>query len=150
MAIVGSRKGSIAVVKLFQPDFVYDKRKDGWKLVEAGEPLIIPVSGEFKFELVEILEPNENPISGDEMRRRATTKKASLGQHEAELLEKNREVIPKDWRNYFLLFPKTVWRGPSGDLGVPCLARSGGRWYLYFYWLRNGVNSYYRLVRLCE
>lgn len=146
MAIVKS----IATVKLFRSDFVYDKRKDGWKLVEGGEPLVIPASGELKFELVEILKPDETSVNDEEMRRRAVAKNANLGQHEAELLEHNQDAIPEDWRNFILLFPKTLWRDPSGGLRMPCLCRSGGRWVLNFYWLRRVVSSFYRLVRLCE
>ena len=122
----------------------YDKTKDGWTLVED-----VPFDGEqFTPDLVEFLKPGESYVNGEVMKQRAKELNAHLGQGHAEYLLEHQELIPKEWRDKFLVFPGTVWQDSVGGRGVPCLYWSGDRWYLYFNWLGYGWDSGVRLVCL--
>jgi hypothetical protein len=128
--------------------FAYDKAKDGWTL-EADTPeaeLFEPN----QLELVSFLRERESWVSGEELMRRAVELKANLGQRQAEYLLKHQEQIPKEWRQYYIVFTGTTWRGRRGCRGVPCLYCFAGRWRLRFHWLGGGFLSYDRLVRPCE
>lgn len=128
-------------------DFQYDKRKDGWELME-GVPMKIG-TGETTFELAEFLHKGEERVNGDVMMARAKELGGITDQHYAELLLARQAEIPEEWRNFYLVFPGTVWRDPRGDHDVPCLRWNGDRWYLHWFWLVGGWDSDIRLVRLC-
>jgi hypothetical protein len=108
--------------------FEHDKQKDGWTLIEEGPKLS---KKNQKLEIVSFLKEGESYINGEEMRKRAK-ELGSLGQHQAEQLLKQASDIPEEWKNYYLLFPETVWRHPGGLLYVPYLYWDGGRWVLRF------------------
>lgn len=125
-----------------KPAFVYDKTKDGWTLIsDVGFQL-----GEV--ELVEFLKPGESNVKGNVMADRAKELGANLGQKHAEWLEKNQDRIPVKFRQFYLIFPGTVWQGPDGNRGVPRLSWYGDRWRLGFYGLGSGWYSSDRLLRL--
>lgn len=122
--------------------FVYDKTKDGWTLIsDVGFQL-----GEV--ELVEFLKPGENSVGGNVMADRAKELGANLGQKNAEWLEQNQDRIPAKFRQFYLVFPGTVWQGPYGDRCVPYLCWVGGRWRLSLGRLKRGWRSSDRLLRL--
>ena len=128
--------------------FVFDKRKDGWELIEdvIFSPFDVP-----KMELVSFLEQGENRINGKEMVRRARTElNANLGQRHAEYLLEHQSEIPKEFQKFYLVFMGTIWRGPSGDRVVTYLLWDGERWCLHFDWLGHGWGSDGRLLRLRE
>ncbi len=127
-----------------KPTFLRDMTREDWELVEdvSDEPL--PAAN---LELVSFLKRGESCISGEEMRRRAKEKNASLGQRQAEYLLGHQEEIPSGWNQFYLVFPGTAWRAPGGSLRVPVLYWHGGRWSLIFFWLGADWNSLDRLMR---
>lgn len=137
-AIVGSFSGSSG--------FRFDKSKDGWTLVE-DEGSQLSVSG---LEIVSFLKKVESSVSGESMRERAKELGANFGQRQAEYLLDHQAEIPAKWRDYYLVFPGTLWRASCGGLGVPCLAWLSGRWCLLFGWLDGGWGSRVRVLRLCQ
>ncbi|TAL49005.1 hypothetical protein EPN83_01905 [Patescibacteria group bacterium] len=133
-------------VKLVVPtDLRFDKRKDGWELVED-----VPLVGEPTLGLVEFLREGESWVKGDVMLERAKDIGNRAGQRHAEHLLSQQETIPEEYRRYFLAFPGTVWRDPDGGLSVTCLDWGGGRWDLYWGWFDSDWIVSGRLVRVCE
>ena len=130
------------------PSFSRDMRKDGWELVEDVLEEAVPAS---RLELVSFLRRGESRVSGETWADVAEKQGASLGQRQAEYLLEHQGEIPSKWRDYYLVFPGTVWRGRDGRLYVPCLGWHGRQWCcLYFHWLENDWYSSDRLVRLRE
>lgn len=124
--------------------FRYDKRKDGWKLVENVEL----GDGELTLQFDEFLKEGEDYVKGTIMMDRAKGMGNLAGQLHAERMLEQQENIPKELRKFYLVFTGTVWRDPDGDLFVPYLYWYGDEWILNFYWLDNGFYSYGRLARL--
>jgi hypothetical protein len=119
--------------------FKNNKTESGWTL-ESHQLS----TGELDLELCEI---TDDFISGDEMLKKAKKLDALLGQDVAEALLEKQELIPEEWRKYYLAFPGTVWRVSGGGRSVACLRWDGGSWYLYWRWLDYGFGSSVRLVR---
>lgn len=129
--------------------FKYDKRKDGWELLEdvVGFNPISPT----KLELVSFLKPGEISVGGEEMIRRAREELgANLGQRHAEYLLEHQQGIPQEFRKYCIVFTGTVWRYPDGGRSVADLYWDGLRWILHFVWLGHVWFSSDRLARLRE
>lgn len=130
------------------PAFRYNKQKDGWKLQEgfdeaAPEGDIVP-----PLEAVSFLREGESWIGGDELVRRDRQElHCNGGQLFAEWLEKHQEQIPKELREYVLVFTKTIWRDSYGGRRVAYLDWYGGRWYLFFRYLGLSFHGGDRLVR---
>jgi hypothetical protein len=129
--------------------FTYDRRKDGWELVEdVGFAPPFDIS---KMELVSFLKNGENYINGEEMVRRGRTElKVNLGQRHAEYLLEHQNEIPKEFRKFYPVFTGTIWRCPDGNRRVACLYWDGRQWVLSFRWLGDDWRSYARLPRLRE
>ncbi|MDP2587064.1 MAG: hypothetical protein Q8P32_04860 [Candidatus Komeilibacteria bacterium] len=128
--------------------FDFDKSRDGWTLLEDDAS---PLPGNFSIEAVEFLKEGETWISGEEMTRRAKEElNADSSQHLAEWLLKNQSKIPVELRGTVLVFTATKWQALDGDRSVAFLIWGGGRWYLSFFWLHDGLGSDFRLVRLRE
>jgi hypothetical protein len=124
--------------------FFYDKTKNGWELVEN-----VPLENiEPTLELSDFLQEGENYIIGTTMLERAKKLGNLAGQLHAERLLSQQQDIPKEWRDYYLVFAGTVWRDSDGNLYVPYLGWGGGRWDLNFDWLDNDFFSHARLARL--
>ncbi len=131
------------------PSFSYDKRKDGWELVEdvGLEPTIAPN----KLQLVSFLKEGESSIGFKELIRRAREElHANLGQSHAEYLLEHQKEIPKDFRKHYLVFSGTIWCGRDGVRYVPYLYWYGRHWNLLFRWLYYDFDGYSRLLRSCE
>ncbi len=129
------------------PTFSRDMRKEGWTLPEPGPRRSINSIADL--EPVSFLKKGENYINGEEMVQRARKEfNVNFGQEDAEWVLANQHLIPKEWRNYYLVFPGTVWRDRSGDRRVSCLDWGGGGWCLLFYWLDDGWGSDARVLRL--
>ena len=126
-------------------EFRFDKRKDDWELVENA-----PLEGEPTLSLAEFLEGDESYVKGDVMleRSKAMGEDGNAGQLHAERLLEQQDTIPEDWRQYVLVFTKTVWRHPVGLLVLPYLLWDDDEWHLNFYWLDDRFDSHFRLVRL--
>ena len=125
------------------PTFLRDMRKEGWELVENIDEEPVPIS---ELELVSFLRRGESYVSGKTMRERAWKQRASLGQRQAEYLLARQKEIPSEWRDFYLVFPGTVWRDRDGGLDVPCLHWLGDGWDLSFSWLEDDWHSGARLV----
>jgi hypothetical protein len=87
--------------------FDNDKREDGWTLLSDS-----PHSAKFKPTRMEDLSPD------------TITQARKLGQHEAEYLVNNQDLIPKcDGNDIIFIFPGTVWKSENGMRMVPALTR---------------------------
>jgi len=122
-----------------------DRAKDGWTLVENAE-----CSGTEELELAEFLHQGEGYVGGETMLARAKELGNRAGQLHAERLLRQQDEIPTQWREFYLVFSGTCWRGPDGDLYVPGLCWDGKRWYLDWDWMDYNWNSDDRLVRVCK
>lgn len=123
---------------------VYDKTKDGWTRLEHVQRSITSITD---LKLVPILKKGENSINGEEMVRRARAElNANFGQEDAEWLLEHQNEIPKEWRNYYLAFPGTVWQVSGGNRRVPYLGWFDAGWCLLFYWRDYDWRSGNRLL----
>ena len=123
--------------------FRYDKRKDGWELLENTSRRLTTAS----INGISFLKENESSINGEEMVRRARMElDANYGQEDAEWLLEHQKEIPVELQNFYLPFPGTIWRGASGGRLVPYLDRDDVQWVLNFRWLGRVWNSRGRLV----
>jgi len=104
---------------------------EGWELVEDSTA---PV-GTIELELNEFLREGEEFVKGEVMRERSKQLGFVLGERHARALLKRQDRIPEAWRQYYLVFPGTVWRDHDGFLGVPYLRWYGGQWDLGFRWI---------------
>jgi hypothetical protein len=128
-----------------EPTFKYDKRENGWTLLEDIE--FSPIKPT-ELEFVSFQKPGESYINGEEMVRRARTElRANLGQRHAEYLLKHQQEIPVEFRKCYLVFTGTVWRSLDGNRSIACLDWCSGQWALDFYRLGGDWSSRGRLVR---
>ncbi|KPJ73057.1 hypothetical protein AMJ48_02330 [Parcubacteria bacterium DG_74_1] len=131
--------------------FRHDNRKNGWKLIEdASEMIPLPVN---QLALNFFLSGEEDCISGEEVIKCAKEMQVNFGQRQAEYLLKHQEEIPEDWRQYYLLFPGTIWRTRRGFLAIPCLfcfkedQGNDSGWHFRFFCLDNAFGRQFRLLR---
>ena len=124
--------------------YVRDMTKEGWTLPD-GDIEYRP--GEVELEFCEFLKFGESWIKGTEMAKRAVKLGANLGQKHAEALLENQNLIPPEFRHFYLTFPGTVWLDSSGDRHVPCLSWYGEQCSLLFHWLEFDWRSRDRLLR---
>lgn len=124
-------------------NFRFDKRQDGWKLLENTPRRLISTN----IEGISFLKGKESSINGEEMVCRAVKLDANFGQEDAEYLLEHQDEIPTELRGLYLVFSGTIWRGAFGFRYVPYLGWDDGRWVLGFYWLDVGWDSRGRLVR---
>ncbi len=118
--------------------FRYDRRKDGWCLVEDSLG-VVEISN---LEIIPFLRGDEGSISGGELHKRALELGGNFGQRQAEYLFEHEDEIPVGWRDYYLVFPGTLLRTPDGYLLVPYLCWRGGRgWCLDFGGCGGGGSS---------
>ena len=130
--------------QLFAP-FKYDKREEGWKLLEDVEFGFIDISN---LELVPFLNYDENFVNGEEAVLRSRRLKANLGQRHAEYLLEHQDKIPHEFRKYVLVFTGTIWRDPVGLRYVAYLCHDdGAQWYLSFSSLGYNWLSHVSLLR---
>ena len=130
--------------------FDRDMTKENWQLLEDVKGDIPEGISTLNLELIPFLNEGESSVNGEEMKNRSKDLKANHGQKLAELLLRNQSQIPKEWRQFYLAFPGTVWQSSRGDRNVPYLGWLDGRWYLNFRWLDNDWHSLVRLVRFRE
>jgi len=135
----------LAQLEKIKVAFSNDKTRDGWKLIKNTEkPEEIDISS---LELIPFLKDKETSIKGEELVKRAKKLKANLGQYHAEYLLEHQEDIPEDWRDYYIVFPGTIWRGSVGFRNVSFLYWGGSDWSLRFAWLDHVFASFVRLLR---
>ncbi|MFO0702986.1 MAG: hypothetical protein U0514_04005 [Candidatus Andersenbacteria bacterium] len=133
-------------------DFKYDKRKDGWKLLEdVGFEPVLNESLIGKLKAVSFHKKGEDYVNGEEMVVRGRELHgANLGQKHAEWLLDNQHLIPKQFRDKWLVFTRTIWLVPDSDRYVCCLYWGVVGWYLGFRWLRDDWLRGGRLLVLGE
>ncbi|MDP2669192.1 MAG: hypothetical protein Q8P07_05155 [bacterium] len=101
------------------PNLKYDRREDGWKLVEH---IALSLKSFADLELSPILKEREHYVRGVEILERAEDLGPRLGQEDAEWILERKEEIPESLKPFEILFTGTVWlelRG--GTLTVPSL-----------------------------
>ena len=140
----------VLTLTLTSTGFDRDMTKKNWQLLEDIAADIPEGISTLNLELVPFLNDGESSVNGEEMKNRSKNLNAHHGQKLAELLLRNQSQIPKEWRQFYLAFPSTVWRISSGSRFVPCLRWDGGQWSLDFDWLGGGWGSGGRLVRFRE
>ncbi len=128
------------------PVLVYDKQKDGWEGVEGTD--FSALAGEETVEFATFLESDERYVNGTVMLERAKALGYRADQRHAEQMLAQQADIPVEYREFYLVFPGTIWRGPRGRLYAPFLYWGGDAWYLDFRWLEGGWRSHCRVVRL--
>lgn len=132
------------------PAFYRDMTREGWKLLEHT-PRTIYSSLVTDLELVQFPNSDKAWINGEERVRRAKELNANLCQEDAEWLFQHQNKIPAEWKEYYLIFPGTVWREDShGHRYVPWLGFGScrQRWELSFHCLELDWRSDNRLLRL--
>lgn len=128
-----------------EPNLRFDKRQDGWTLLEHAPRKLVSASD---LELVPFLRDGESAIRGYDLIGRARYElDANYGQEDAEFLLDHQDKIPVQFRKYYLVFTGLVWRVSGRRRYVPCLDWGGGRWFLHFRWLDRDFDSDGRLVR---
>lgn len=152
MSVTIEMKGFSARNLVTPVEFDRNMTESNWKLIED-----VKYSTDLKptvnLELVEFLvrARGEMAVIGDEMKSRSKDLNAHHGQRLAEILIRNQVQIPKEWRQFYLAFPGTVWqRHDDQRFIIPYLGWFEGKWVLYFGWLGRGWNDRVRLVRIHE
>ena len=79
-------------------------------------------------------------IGGNELRKRLKGK-AVLNANVLDYLLAHKELIPDEWKDKWISFFGTIYRGSGDALYVRCLDWYGGRWHWGFFWLDNDWNS---------
>lgn len=120
-------------------------KERGWTLEEEGpkHPKGLTAAG---MKLQGFLNGNEVSIPGADLKERAKKLEASFGQYTAEYLLDHQLEILKECREFFIIFPGTVWRDSYGFRRVPYLDWFGGEWRLDFFWLASWFLSDVRLL----
>jgi hypothetical protein len=119
-----------------------DKAKEGWRVLEDT-----PFSGkDFTPIIVKFHRRDNNFISKNDVRQRTKKLGIHLGRYHAEWLLDRQNLMPKEWREYSLLFLGTVWQDRLGCYFVPSLDWDGECWCLYYRRLDGKWISDFRLV----
>lgn len=122
--------------------FDRDFSKEGFDLESDVEPL----TGELDLDVVSFTKEGETPISGEEMIKRSIQLGGHHSQRDAEKLLKENAKIPKEFRNFHLVFTGTVWFGRrTRERYVPYLHWKVDRCYMH---LSGLGNAWYPRVRL--
>ncbi|MBI3627371.1 MAG: hypothetical protein HY220_01290 [Candidatus Sungbacteria bacterium] len=97
-----------------EPNLKFDLRKDGFKLFCHSPRIITSVA---ELELVPFLREDEKSILGYDMLGRAEYDPSlnawHYGQEDAEFVFDHQGEIPVEFRQFHLVFPRTMWRGPE-------------------------------------
>ncbi|MFH1667787.1 MAG: hypothetical protein ABH884_02055 [Candidatus Komeilibacteria bacterium] len=51
------------------------------------------------------------------------------------------EIIPNSWKDKYIFFWGTIYRGSGGSLWVRCLGWGGGEWLWRYYWLGDDFSG---------
>lgn len=127
------------------PMFARDMRHEGYTLLEHSPRRIVSVAD---LELVPFLKEGEICIGGEELVIRSRGElDTNYGQEDAEWLLEHQDEIPREFRNYYLVFPATVWRRRDGPRFISYLGFGGGQWGAGLDRLEDDFGGYERLVR---
>lgn len=123
------------------PAFKNDQGQYGWSIVEncpvlPGQTLIIN----------EVIQGNESVVSGAVMLSRVKSQGKLAGQLHAEKFIQP-DKIPTEWRDFYLLFPGTIWRSADNKQYIPALNWNGSSWEIAFEPLASNFGKFTRVVR---
>ena len=128
-----------------EPNLRFDKRKEGWELLEHAPRQIVSAAD---IEPVPFLRQGESSTRGYDLIGRARYElDANLGQEDAEFILEHEAEIPKSLQSFCLVCTATIWRDPDGSLRVASLYCDGKRWDLYWSWLVLDFGTGDRLLR---
>jgi hypothetical protein len=82
----------------------------------------------------------EKTIIGNDLRKELQGKPV-LNANVLDYLLKHPELIPEEWKNQYIFFWGTIYRGSGGSLCVRYLGWRGDRWSWGCHWLGSGWNS---------
>lgn len=112
------------------PEFLYDRRKVGWTLLED-----VPLKGDSVIGIRDFLVGDETHTTGETMLSRAKGFGNLAGQHHAECLlgrecclPGQTKMVPKSWREYDLVFLGTLWGRADGSRHVVVLGYGDYGW----------------------
>lgn len=136
IAALLSKLGKAKLTNSSLVPFKHDKTKDGWtcKDSERGSQRITSADQIKNLISVSFLEKGESYVNGEVMLQRAKERKLDFSQYDLEYLLENQKEIPKKLRDFYLVFPGTVWRGSGGGRRVADLRWGGGEWCLDWGW----------------
>lgn len=127
-----------------EPNLRFDKRQDGWTLLEHAPRKLVSADG---LEAISFLRKGEDPIRGYDLIGRARyALDANYGQEDAEFLLDNQDKIPVELR-HCLVFTGSVWRRTDGNLAVTYLYWDVEQCHLSWGLLGSGFGSDVRLLR---
>ena len=110
---------------------------DGWS-VEAHRK-----DGQFTWDAAKVAlflaygQQNGKYVEGNKLRKEL----AEMPVFNVNLLDyllKFPHLIPEEWKDKYIFFWGTIYRGPSGHLSVRCLSFIGGSWRWSSHWLAHG------------
>ena len=85
-----------------------------------------------KYELLKVLKEGESYIKGEELIKRAKELNAASTQEDFDWFLAHQEEIPREWRDYYVVFADYTQRDCRGYLYVACLYFGGEQWDLSF------------------
>lgn len=132
------------VIDNFIKRFNQDVSKKGLTIIEDIGGVGIPVA---ELELVSFFKGNEKYVSGKTIFQRSQKLGINLGQNQVEYLLDNQKEIPNNWRKYYLVFPKTIWKDRSSMLYFLFLYWDSKSWRVNFKWFLHAWPSNTRLLR---
>lgn len=130
--------------------FVRDFRKEGFDLsvredgtVEDVEPL----TGEVEFDAVPVVDERGLPISGDDLIKRALELGSNIGYANGEQFLEEQDKIPKELRDFQLVFTGTVWMSRASKRRcISFILYRGEHWWLFLDSLDNEYGPRTRLL----
>lgn len=127
---------------------IYDKRKQGWKLLEEGPK----VEGESTLTFLGFVREGEVCVNGQTvLARTAEMDGSESGQHHLEHLLRQAHRIPAELRPYYLVATGTKWENSDGGVCIPHLRFVGDRWVFRFRCVEDGRwSDDGRVVRVCQ
>lgn len=158
------------------PIFDFDKTAEDWELITDSKP----IQGDFHPELAPSIigrhfnEPGmfysqHLPLGesfeedfvwkGEEILKKAKELGLCGGQRHAEAMLRNQDIIPVEWRKYFLVFPETSWEKPASkeypnsgtSIQLPMLEwiEKENEWQMRYYYLGSFLRKF-RIIRITE
>ncbi len=127
-------------VDIIKSNVKYKNIPEGWT-VERDEP----PTGKTKFDFKPVCKQG-SWINSDEMIKKSKELNGYMGMAEAEYLLEHQDLIIKDIRDKYIIFPATILRDSDGFLCIAYLRWYDGRWVVGFCWLGLNFGSVDRVA----
>ncbi len=112
LTIAAAHTPPVAELILPQGLLCEQERQKAWRILEDA-PL---PAGRFTIDLAEVVHPPERAtMDGDKVLESAGTADERAGQRHAEHILSYKEIIPTEWRAYYIVFPGTIWVNQHGE-----------------------------------